>query len=244
MKLKASQSLVFSSIFFFMLLLPVSAWAFDSNILNRSDVNGLDRISMFPFSEPLDVTSKVFTYATLLTPAVLVATPKSEWVSIGIMYAESVVLTFGIKEVAKLLINRNRPYMYFDDYPQNKIDNGDYKQSMPSGHSALAFTGATFTTFMFNQYFPDSKWTIPVIAGSYTLATTAALLRNTSGNHFITDIITGASIGAFSGFIVPWLHTLEFAKPRKTKNSTETQSGINNVTFGIIPSGFTVLIGF
>ncbi|HKL86532.1 MAG TPA: phosphatase PAP2 family protein [Treponemataceae bacterium] len=244
MKFKVSQSIFFSSILFFLLLLPVNAWSFDASALKRSDVNAFDRISMFPFSEPLDMTSQIFTYASLLTPAVLVATPKSEWVSIGIMYAESVILTFGIKEAGKLLINRNRPYMYFDDYPQNKIDNGDYKQSMPSGHSALAFTGATFTTFMFNQYLPDSKWTIPVIAGSYTLATTAALLRNTSGNHFITDIITGASIGAFSGFIVPWLHTLNFAKPHKTKNPTETQSKISNVTFTIIPSGFTVRIGF
>lgn len=236
---------------FCFLLVQPQMWAFDASVLERSNVNAFDRLAMFPFSESLDVTSKVFTYAALLSPSVLTATPQSEWLYIGIQYAESVVLTFGLKEVGKLLITRNRPYMYFDDYPQSKVDNGDFEQSIPSGHSAMAFTGATFTSVMFTQYFPASKWKIPVIAGSYTLATTAALLRNASGNHFLTDIIAGASIGAFSGFIVPYLHTLDFAHAKKSSQSSKTPqqkqpkpSEIQNLTFGIIPAGFIVGIEF
>lgn len=250
MKIKKLKLNLVVSAFCFLLVQP-QVWAFDASILQRSDVNAFDRLAMFPFSESLDVTSKVFTYAALLSPSLLVATPKSEWFSIGIQYAESVALTFGLKEAGKLLITRNRPYMYFDNFPQNKVDNGDFEQSIPSGHSAMAFTGATFTSVMFTQYFPASTWKIPVIAGSYTLATTAAILRNASGNHFVTDIIAGASIGVFSGFIVPFLHTLDFAQTKKPAQSSKTpqskhpkSSGIQNLSFGIVPAGFIVGIEF
>lgn len=247
MKFRQKNSRLFLTLFFILLLQPLNIWALDASVLQRSNVNAFDRLSMYAYSDSLDLTSKVFAYAALLTPTVLITTPNTEWLSIGIMYAESVALTFGLKEVGKLLITRNRPYMYFDDYPQKKVDNGDYKQSIPSGHSALAFTGATFTTFVFNQYYPDSKWKVPVIAGSYTLATTTALLRNASGNHFLTDIIAGASIGAFSGFIVPWLHTRYFAQTTQKKQSEKTQgelTKIQNISFGIIPAGFTLTFDY
>jgi undecaprenyl-diphosphatase len=58
----------------------------------------------------------------------------------------------------------------------------------------------------FAAEYPGSKWKIPVIAGSYTLAAGIAALRIASGNHFITDVLAGAAIGSLYGWLVPFLH--------------------------------------
>ena len=43
---------------------------------------------------------------------------------------------------------------------------------------------------------------------AYTAATTTAVLRILSGNHFMTDVLTGALLGTLWGVGVPMLHTL------------------------------------
>lgn len=174
---------------------------------NIDDVNGLDRIFMNPYSKPLDVTADVTLGLSLLTPLCLCNTNAKDWITIGTMYAETLLLVNGIKEIGKLCVNRERPYMYFSDPPAKALSDGDWCKSWPSGHTSFAFAGATFTSYVFSKYYPDSNWKYVVIAGSYTLATTTAILRMYSGNHFFTDVLTGAIIGSACGFLVPWLHT-------------------------------------
>ena len=185
-------------------------WGFDASA-DLLPVNPLDRLFVLPYSEPLKSASGILTYAALLAPAVMLAAPVSEWVTIGTMYAESVIWTWGLKELGKNLIHRNRPYMYFAGFPQDEITSGDFQQSFPSGHTSLAFTGAGFCAFVFSEYFENSPWKAPIIAASYALAIYAAGLRVASGSHFLTDVIAGAVIGTLSGYLVPWLHTQEFS---------------------------------
>lgn len=199
--------------------------------LNRDSVNVLDRSFMKPFSQPLDSLSTVIAYATLLSPAVLVASPRGDWFTIGVMYAESLMLTWGLKELGKSFIPRYRPYMYFDDYPAEDVSNGEFRQSFPSGHTALAFTGAGFSTYVFSRYFPSSPWKIPVIAASYGLALSSATLRIASGSHFLTDVVSGAVLGSLSGFLVPWLHTQGVGKGFDSVGETR------KLSFTIVPQG-------
>ena len=53
---------------------------------------------------------------------------------------------------------------------------------------------------------------LDVIAGSLTMALATGVQRILSGNHFITDVLAGAAIGSFTGFLVPFLHTLPKSK--------------------------------
>lgn len=181
---------------------------FDGRLLNQNDVPEIDRFLMQPYSKTLDNVGTVFEVAALLTPAVIAVTqPTSEWLTIGTMYAESVLLAYGLKELGKTFIYRARPYTYFEGYPQEKVDSGDWMTSFPSGHTTLAFNAAAFTSFVFSKYNPNSKLKIPVIAGSYALAFGTAALRLASGNHFLTDVITGAVIGTNTGLLIPLIHT-------------------------------------
>ena len=191
------------------LILVVSAPVFSETYpLDSTEINRLDSFVMRPYNKTLSTVSTVTTAASLAMPAVLLSAPSSEYLKIGIMYAETVALTYGIKELIKLIVPRERPYLYYEGYPDDKVQSGDSHRSFLSGHTALAFAGASFTSYVFCKYHPESKWKIPVIATSYSLATATGVLRIASGNHFATDVLAGALLGAAIGYGIPALHAL------------------------------------
>ncbi len=172
------------------------------------EVNPFDRFLMHSYVKVADKSADFIAVATILTPAVLFACPIEEWLTIGVMYAESLSWAFGLKEILKMSVGRVRPYMYFSGYPEEDVAEGDWNFSFPSGHTTYAFTVAAFSTYVFCKYFPDSAWRFAVGFGAYALASTTAFLRVYSGCHFATDVITGCAIGTLCGFLVPYLHTL------------------------------------
>ncbi len=208
-------------------ILQFSLFAQSNSVLNRDDVNSFDRLIMNPYSKSLDITGTLLTGATIITPAVLLGAEKSDYWKIGVEYAETMLFAWGAKSIAKYTVERERPYMYFDGAPQNEIDDGDFQNSFFSGHTTLAFAAATFTTFMYTQYFPQSEWTIPVICGSYSLALATGVLRIASGNHFATDVICGALVGSAVGFLVPFVNSF-WLKPT---NSDDIKMNLTPASF-------------
>lgn len=189
--------------------LEVNRAEYDGETFDKDDVNAFDRKFMHEYSSSKDKAADFVLAATMATPLVLIPTGKNEWFTEAVMYAETLLIANGIKEITKLCVNRTRPYMYYDSdtWPESDVDEGDYANSFPSGHTTIAFASATFTSYTFAKYFPDSAWKYPVIAGSYALAVGTSALRLMSGNHFMTDVLAGAAIGSAVGFLVPWLHT-------------------------------------
>lgn len=116
------------------------------------DLNFLDKCAVFKYNPMLDKVSTISTVGILLVPSVLVlngfknSRGGSDGWTYGLMYAETVALTYGLKELCKNLVIRERPYLYFDVYPSEEISNGDYCRSFLSGHTALAFACATYLT--------------------------------------------------------------------------------------------------
>lgn len=66
------------------------------------------------------------------------------------------------------------------------------KNSFPSGHTAQAFTAATFLA---KEYGHKSVW---ISIGAYTAATTVGVFRLLNNRHWITDVLVGAGIGILS----------------------------------------------
>lgn len=175
---------------------------------SKSEVNPFDQLWMNPYSPQLDKAGDIIVCATMAAPLVLLATPSDQWLTEFIMYGEACLFSYGLKVVGKAYVDRARPYMYFDNYPLDQVADGDYMCSWPSAHSAMAFTSAAFTSYVFCKYFPESSWRYAVVGGAYAAAVGVASLRIASGNHFLTDVLTGAAIGTLSGFLIPYLHTL------------------------------------
>jgi membrane-associated phospholipid phosphatase len=209
---------------------------YDGGMRDVSEVNALDRLLMRPYDKTLSTLGKAACYVSLLTPAVLLAIPVKEWGTIGVMYAESVLLSFGMKELMKSVVYRDRPYLYDASWSSAIADDGDWNCSFVSGHTTMAFTGAAFASYVFSSIYPDSPWKWPVVAGSYALALTTASLRIASGEHFLTDVLSGAVIGTLSGFLVPWAHTFEAKRQEEGKG--------RNTSLAIIPGAICCSVSF
>ena len=190
------------------MVLASGAFASTAFPLDPAAVNTLDRTFMCPYDKTMDDVSLAFCVAALASPAVLFSESPAEYPTIAVMYAESLAISYGTKELFKYLISRERPYMYYADTPMDMVESDEHNESFLSGHTIAAFTGAAFTSYVFAKYNPDSAWRIPVTAVSYALAATTAALRVASGNHFLTDVLPGAILGTAIGIGVPFLHTL------------------------------------
>lgn len=190
--------------------------------LNIDEVNKIDKILMRPYSKKFDLLGTGFELATAITPLVFLSVPTTEWTTIAGMYTETMLFAYGFKELAKAVFDRPRPYMYFDDFPIEEVQKGDWNSSFFSGHTTLSFAAATFTTYVFCKYKPESKWKIPVIATSYTLAAATAAMRLLSGNHFLTDVAIGAVVGSITGLLIPFWHYVNPENPMGVIGNTDS----------------------
>ena len=86
-----------------------------------------------------------------------------------------------------------------------------------------------------------SPWRLPVCIGSYAVALGVAASRVLSGNHYITDVLVGALIGAACGAVVPLLHLGSLGGASGSSNSSSSANS-NTASFGISPTG--VAFGF
>ena len=110
------------------------------------------------------------------------------------------------KKAVKSTLYRLRPYVYNPDVPtEEKLTKGS-TLSFFSGHSTMAFSSAIFLSTMFQKYFPNSKFTPYIWGTSLVCASIVGYLRIYSGQHFPSDVITGAIVGSLVGYLIPLIH--------------------------------------
>ena len=105
----------------------------------------------------------------------------------------------------KYSINRTRP-------------NGS-NASFPSGHTAMAFTGATLLA---HEYGHRSIW-IPV--AGYTLASATGVMRVLNNRHYLSDVVVGAAVGILSAELAYWATDAIF------KNFKSVKSRLDRVNY-------------
>ena len=190
---------------------------FDGSLKDKSTVPVFDQLFMAKYSKGLDVTCDILRIGILAAPVALFGftEDKEEWFTIGTMYAESLLWTYGLTEILKVCVNRARPYMYYEGAPSKDLENGDWNNSFPSGHTSICFAAAAFSSYVYAMYNPgdNMKWLVTGV--SFGLAAGVGAMRMAGGCHYFTDVFTGALIGTVTGFIIPWIHTIQ---PRPKKN--------------------------
>ena len=182
------------------------------NNLDRNNVNVFDRGLMFPHNTSFNTTKNILGYGLqvlpIITPLALAGLDIrnrdtiSIWLTYGVMYAQAMLLTQGTRRWLGVLVDRYRPRDYFLDVIVYPICN----RSFPSGTTAYAFMPAAFFSVTFSAEFPNSPWRIPIIVGTHTLAASVGVFRILSGHHFLTDVLAGAVIGSFFGWLIPTVH--------------------------------------
>lgn len=115
-------------------------------------------------------------------------------------YAMTAIFVNGIKYSTKIL----RP-------------DGSSRNSFPSGHTAVAFTGAEI---LWQEYKNENIW---VGISGYSLATFTAYMRIYNQRHWASDVLAGAGIGILSAKIAYWIlpYVRQIFPQNKNKTSVE-----------------------
>jgi undecaprenyl-diphosphatase len=133
------------------------------------------------------------------------------------MYAESASLALALTDITKMAVRRPRPIDYIncppltangvtEPNPKPGCNSSDLGLSFFSGHTAaVASIGATATYLAFVRS-PNSPRPWITLGAATALTAFVGYERVRAAEHFPTDVITGAMVGAAIGLLVPHLH--------------------------------------
>jgi membrane-associated phospholipid phosphatase len=183
--------------------------------LSASSVNWFDRSATTYWNPSADRLSDVLTLGFAAAPALLLVpnVKNREYrqaAVLALMYSEVVLLTYGVTEFTKNSDLRIRPYMYNNSLSLNEKQElaatGDARRSFFSLHAALVFGSAVFASKTAMDWYGWNSRTRWIYAGTSSVAISVSALRFYSGQHFPTDIVTGALVGGLIGYVVPMIH--------------------------------------
>ena len=124
----------------------------------------------------------------------------------GIEALGSVAIASLSTQIMKAAFNRPRPYKtYTDIYP----DNPDNSKAFPSGHVSLVFATATSLSLQYKKWY--------IVVPLYAWSAGVSYSRMYLGQHYPSDILAGAVVGAGSAYLSYVLAKKIFAKPKHTR---------------------------
>lgn len=126
----------------------------------------------------------------------------------AVVVAESAFVATALPSMTTLATSRPRPYTYGSRAPLAKRMSGDASQSFISSHTSVSFAVATSMFIAMRRLHPNSALPWLTLGVGLAGATSIASARVFAGQHFPTDVFSGAVIGASVGVIIPSLHEL------------------------------------
>lgn len=134
--------------------------------------------------------------------------------------ATSYTIMFALVYTTKDLTSVERPRQW-----------GEYN-SFPSGHTAIAFTGAHI---LYREYRDHSPW---IGIGGYAAAAAVGALRVVNNAHWVSDVITGAGVGILSAeaayLMLPVWHRLLGINTDRRQFALAPQLGRGSAGFGVV----------
>lgn len=122
---------------------------------------------------------------------------------------QAVLATSAVAVLTMLAARRPRPFVYGERAPLDARLHGNAALSFPSGHTANAFAATTAVFHALRLRHPGSPWPVVALCGGLALSGGVAVSRVLAGDHFPSDVLAGAGLGAAVGWLVPELHRLQ-----------------------------------
>ena len=113
---------------------------------------------------------------------------------------EATAWTFGVNQLVKAIVNRNRPVLYSEDAIEHRESVNSHR-SMYSAHASTSFALGT-SYFLSMDHKDGLSRTWPLIS-----AAAIAGLRLAAAKHFPTDIVVGAVLGTATAIAI---HAIRF----------------------------------
>jgi membrane-associated phospholipid phosphatase len=172
-----------------------------------ADVNGFDRGVIHPRKRGAGAASDVLATALMIAPVGLDALDaRHGYAEDLLVMAQAVALNGALGQLVKLAVRRPRPFVY--DLPASDPARASAESyvSFYSSHTSGAFAASLAYASTFALRHPDSEARWLVYGGAALAAGSVGVLRVLAGQHFPTDVIAGAAVGAAFGLVVPRLH--------------------------------------
>ena len=150
---------------------------------------------------------------------------RSSWEQRLYKSGASFILCSGTTYLLKHSIHKMRP-------------DGTDNRSFPSGHTAIAFSGATM---LHKEFGKTSPW---ISVAGYTVATITAVDRVRRNRHHWEDVATGAAIGFLSAQASYWIVDKITAKCKMKKKDADgnTIEEEQKIQIGVTPDGLAMVI--
>ncbi len=119
-----------------------------------------------------------------------------------LLVAEATALALDLNQAVKYAAGRQRPFVRYANHPPDREPSPDDNLSFYSGHATLAFSlAAAAGTVSTLRGYRSAPW---IWGTGMTAASVVGYLRVAGDMHYLTDVLTGAALGAAIGFAVPW----------------------------------------
>ena len=187
----------------------------DGNQYKIENVNPVDAAFARPYNKLFDKTGDAFVVLLLggtgliIVISFLISKDKKNELRPAILDCITFGICFfysnGIYRLLKTAAGRIRPYMYYANPSEKGIAEGDFFRSWPSGHSANVFIAFAFLLVWYSTRKSDSKFKKPVLILAFIFCLVTMILRMLSGNHFLTDVLSGAVIGFAISYAMAFL---------------------------------------
>ncbi|MFT3910698.1 MAG: phosphatase PAP2 family protein [Ferruginibacter sp.] len=198
--------------------------------LDRKTINNVDRWVSYNYSKAAAKVSDYFFVGSMPFPLILLFDKKirKDGPKVGVLYLEAIGITSAVYVTSAMLADRHRPYSYNPDVDMGKRTRGGARNSFFAGHVAIVATSMFFTAQTYINYHPEMKNKWILYTGAGLITSTTGYLRLKAGQHFLTDVLTGAAIGTLSGLLTPYFHKIRhFENARLTilPNFQQSSSG-------------------
>jgi len=173
-----------------------------------SRLNFIDRGTVGEIRAGVATTSDVALFATGGAAVLLLAAESRA--DLGVVREDLTVLAQAVGAASaltnwsKVVFHRPRPYRYVGD-AAGSGEAAASGLSFPSGHTSAAFAAA-FAYWSIHARRGTARAQAPEIATLVALATATGVLRVVARQHFPTDVVAGAALGAAVGWTVPRLY--------------------------------------
>lgn len=131
---------------------------------------------------------------------------------VGVLFAEAGLLLQGATGSLKGAVDRRRPYLHNSALTPHQRSalaeevGTDAYRSFPSGHASSAFALAVLLPTIWSDVHGRSAGSDALWAACLSAASFASYARVVAGQHYPTDVLAGAALGAGIGYLIPALH--------------------------------------
>lgn len=233
----------------FFVLDPPKTALWKGGILFDEDVQRVVRTNSNSRQRTVSLVADVVDYSLVAYPFIVDAAVTTWWrdhnrdvaQQLILINSESFGVTAAINALSTHLARRRRPKGNVCD-PDSPYDPHCVK-SFVSGHAANAFTAAGLICAQ-HQALPlygGGAADTAACATSLLAATAVSFSRIVSNDHYTTDVVAGAAVGLFSGYLMPNLLHFHFTKMSAPVTSTETKTNLGTVMPLVSPDTWGLL---